>query len=219
MPRMRSGTQDPAKSQRGARGHCPLRCFCCRAPGRQLSGDTCSGRGCAGPGRNGRKSAGRLPGRQRVSRAKAASCLRLLRSCRPWGHQRVTEAHFGSAGCRYCGQFGGFLVAVRWSLFEERKAEVHMPKGGPRIALRQKPWIGGRQNRFRQIDGRLYEGKLERRTIRDLTHTFGGNLTTPQEILVRQAAKLVVVLDVLGSTWSRKAKSATSTAALLGLAE
>ena len=72
-----------------------------------------------------------------------------------------------------------------------------MPKGGPRIAKRQRPWTG-KQNRFRQIDGRLYEGKLERRTIKDLTEHLGGQLTPPQEILVRQAAKLVVTLDILG---------------------
>jgi hypothetical protein len=71
-----------------------------------------------------------------------------------------------------------------------------MPKGGPRIAARQKPWTG-KQNRFRQIDGRLFEGKLERRTIRDLTRHLGGEPTVPQDILIRQAAKLVVVLDML----------------------
>jgi hypothetical protein len=54
-----------------------------------------------------------------------------------------------------------------------------------------------RKNRFRQIDGRLYEGKLERRTIKDLTGHLGGDLTPPQQILVEQAAKLVVVLDIL----------------------
>jgi hypothetical protein len=78
-----------------------------------------------------------------------------------------------------------------------RLIEDQMPKGGPRIAKRQRPWTG-KQNRFRQIDGRLYEGKLERRTIRELTAHLGGDLTPPQEILVRQAAKLMVTLDILG---------------------
>jgi hypothetical protein len=71
-----------------------------------------------------------------------------------------------------------------------------MPSGGARIAQRQRPWMP-RKNRFRQIDGRLYEGKLERRTVRDLTAHLGGDLTAPQQILVEQAAKLVVVLDIL----------------------
>jgi hypothetical protein len=71
-----------------------------------------------------------------------------------------------------------------------------MPSGGPRIAQRQRSWMP-RKNRFRQIDGRLYEGKLERRTIKDLTGHLGGDLTPPQQILVEQAAKLVVVLDIL----------------------
>jgi hypothetical protein len=43
----------------------------------------------------------------------------------------------------------------------------------------------------------LYEGRLERRTIRDLTDHLGGDLTAPQQILVEQSAKLVVVLDIL----------------------
>jgi hypothetical protein len=64
------------------------------------------------------------------------------------------------------------------------------------MAKRLRPWIG-KKNRFRQIDGRLFEGRLERRTIRDLTAHLGGDLTPPQQILVEQAAKLVVVLDIL----------------------
>jgi hypothetical protein len=78
----------------------------------------------------------------------------------------------------------------------QREIEVQMPSGGPRIAKRPRPW-GPRKNRFRQIDGRLYEGHLERRTIRDLTAHLGGDLTPPQQILVETAAKLVVVLDIL----------------------
>jgi hypothetical protein len=91
-----------------------------------------------------------------------------------------------------------FLVGASSPSVRPGTAEDDMPSGGPRIAKRQKPWIGGKQNRFRQIDGRIYEGKLERRTIADLSAHLGGDLTVPQEILVRQCAKLVVVLDVLG---------------------
>jgi hypothetical protein len=73
-----------------------------------------------------------------------------------------------------------------------------MPSGGPRFAKRQQPWTG-KKNRFRQIDGRLYEGKLERRTIADLIEHLGGvdTLTAPQQILVEQAGKLTVILDIL----------------------
>jgi hypothetical protein len=70
-----------------------------------------------------------------------------------------------------------------------------LSRGGPRIAKRK--WTLARRNRFRQIDGRLYEGKLERRTIDDLTAHLGGEPTPAQQILIELSAKIVVTLDVM----------------------
>jgi hypothetical protein len=72
-----------------------------------------------------------------------------------------------------------------------------MPSGGSRLAKRPRPWHHRHRNCFRAIDGRLAEGKLERRVIRDLVEHVGGSPTAPQRILIELSAKLTVALAVM----------------------
>jgi hypothetical protein len=49
----------------------------------------------------------------------------------------------------------------------------------------------------RELDARTLEGKTERRAIRELTAHLGGDPTFPQEVLIRRAARLLVMVEYM----------------------
>jgi hypothetical protein len=70
-----------------------------------------------------------------------------------------------------------------------------MPSGGPRPAKRR---INVRRFAVgRELDARTLEGKSERRAIQELTAHVGGNPTFPQEVLIRRAARLLVMVEYM----------------------
>jgi hypothetical protein len=70
-----------------------------------------------------------------------------------------------------------------------------MPSGGPRPAKRK---INVRRFAVgRELDARTLEGKSERRAIQELTAHVGGNPTFPQEVLIRRAARLLVMVEYM----------------------
>jgi hypothetical protein len=69
-----------------------------------------------------------------------------------------------------------------------------MPQGGPRPARRKVKL--SRPEQCRELDGRTLEGKTERRVIRELT-AHVGTPTFPQKVLIRRAARLVTVIEVM----------------------
>jgi hypothetical protein len=70
----------------------------------------------------------------------------------------------------------------------ERKA-----RGGSRPAVRKVQ--GLRYALGRQLDARTAEGRIEREAIEELTDHVGGNPTFPQRILIRRAARLLVMVE------------------------
>jgi len=70
-----------------------------------------------------------------------------------------------------------------------------MPSGGARPARRK---INVRRFAVgRELDARTLEGKSERRAIQELTAHVGGNPTFPQEVLIRRAARLLVMVEYM----------------------
>jgi hypothetical protein len=70
-----------------------------------------------------------------------------------------------------------------------------MPRGGPRPAKRK---VNVRRyEQVKELDARTLEGKTERRTIRELTAHVGGDPTVPQRILIRRAARLLVMVELM----------------------
>jgi hypothetical protein len=72
---------------------------------------------------------------------------------------------------------------------------IVMPKGGARPAKRK---VNVRRYfQVKELDARTLEGKTERRALRELTAHLGGNPTFPQEVLIRRAARLLVMIELM----------------------
>jgi hypothetical protein len=72
---------------------------------------------------------------------------------------------------------------------------IAMPPGGARPVKRK---VNVRRyEAVKELDARTLEGRTERRAIRELTAHVGGVPTYPQEILIRRAARLLVMVELM----------------------